>query len=244
MRTSTTVQTPARGGTAITESAVGGSCLVRVRGLSLSIGGRELLDGADLDILAGECVALTGPSGVGKTTLLNCVAGIVAPSEDSVFIMGRETSNDPTRQRSEFRLRHLGMVFQFGELIPELTARENVAFPSRLLGVDRDEAEQRALSWLERLGVGGCAHQHPAALSGGQVQRVGIARALAHSPSLILADEPTGMLDEESSEAVARILREVTQEVGVAVLIATHDPRLAALADRTVSLQRRALVPR
>lgn len=216
--------------------------ILRVHDLSLSVGGRELIHGAELDIAAGECVALTGPSGIGKTSLLNCIAGMVTPTAGSVWIIGHQLSRDRPVQRSEFRLRHIGMVFQFGELIPELSAGENVAFPSRLMGVQPAEADRRATTWLDRLGVGHCADRHPADLSGGEVQRVGIARALAHSPSLVLADEPTGMLDEENTDAVACLLRQVTQEVGVAVLIATHDARVAESTDRVVSLSQRLLV--
>jgi putative ABC transport system ATP-binding protein len=146
-------------------------------------------------------------------------------------------------QRSAFRLRRVGLVFQFGELLPELTVLENVTMPLRLLGVERAESEARADGWLVRLGLDGFGEKHPDALSGGEIQRAGIARALVHEPRLVLADEPTGALDEENADLVARMLAGAATETGAAVVIATHDPRVASAADRVLRLRDSRLVP-
>jgi len=210
--------------------------VLELRALAITIAGRTLMDDVAFNIEAGECCALVGPSGVGKTSLLNCIAGITAPTGGSVIVTGTETSALNPRERARFRLRRLGLVFQFGELLPELTARDNVALPSRLMGVSREEADARADRWLDRLDVTPRAGSHPGSLSGGEIQRVGIARALAHEPALVLADEPTGMLDEQNTDLVTRLLFDAARGSGTAVLLATHDPRVAATADQVLTL--------
>ena len=146
-------------------------------------------------------------------------------------------------KRSDLRLRHIGLVFQFGELLPEMTALENVALPLRLLGTSRLDAEEKAEEWLERLGLGGLGDRRPAVLSGGEVQRVGIARALAHEPRLVLADEPTGALDEENTARIAELFVGTAKEDGATVLVTTHDPIVASMADRTLRLHEGRLTP-
>jgi len=208
-----------------------------VEGLSLEVSARRLLSGASFGVDAGECVAVVGPSGVGKTSLLNCVAGIDTPAAGSVRIDDTELSLLRADERAGFRLRHIGLVFQFGELLPELTLLENVALPLRLMDRSRREAEDRALSRLDRLGLSHRAQARPELLSGGEIQRAAIARALIHEPSVVLADEPTGMLDEDSTAQVVGLLVETARQLGSALLLVTHDPLVAAAADRVLRMR-------
>jgi ABC-type lipoprotein export system ATPase subunit len=212
-------------------------------GLSIEVPGRTLLSRVDLEVRSGESVAIMGPSGSGKTSLLNCLSGIAKPTSGSVWVDGVEITRLRASQRSAFRLQWIGMVFQFGELLPELTVLENVSIPLRLLGIPRREAERRADDWLGRLDLVGSERKYPDALSGGEVQRVGIARALVHEPPLVLADEPTGALDEENAEHVAGILASAAGDFGAAVIIATHDPIVASVASRVLRLRDGRLVP-
>ena len=154
-----------------------------------------------------------------------------------------DLTNLTLSKRTAFRLRRIGMVFQFGELLPELTALENVTLPLRLMGFPRHEAERRATLWLDRLGLNERGRAHPDVLSGGEVQRVGIARALAHEPLLVLADEPTGALDEHNSRHIVKLLVGAAKELGAAVVVATHDPLVASGADRVLRLQGGCLAP-
>ena len=211
--------------------------------LSLDVPGRRLLDDVDLTAEAGECIAIVGPSGSGKTSLLNCLSGVTTPSAGSVQVEGVELTGLGTSKRTSFRLRRIGMVFQFGELLPELTALENVALPLRLMGRPRRDAERRAAAWLDRLGLGERGGAHPDVLSGGEVQRVGMARALAHEPSLVLADEPTGALDEANSKRIVGLLVGMAKEFGAAVVMTTHDPLVASKADRVFRLHSGRLAP-
>lgn len=220
-----------------------GSDRLEVGTLTLDVPGRRLLDDINLAAGAGECLAVVGPSGSGKTTLLNCLSGIAAPSGGSVRVDGMELTSLTLSKRTAFRLRRIGMIFQFGELLPELTALENVTLPIRLMGFSRHEAERRATLWLDRLGLKERAEAHPDVLSGGEVQRVGIARALAHEPLLVLADEPTGALDEHNSRHIAGLLVGAAKELGAVVVVATHDPLVASRADRVLRLQGGRLVP-
>lgn len=215
------------------------------RDLSLEVPGRRLLDGLDLQAASGECTAIVGPSGSGKTSLLNCLCGIVSPTTGSVWMDDMELSALRAAKRSRFRLHNVGMVFQFGELLPELTALENVALPLRMMGADRGDAEQRAGEWLGRLGIEGpeLRSSRPERLSGGEVQRVGVARALVHEPDLVLADEPTGALDEENTSLVVDLLASAAKELGAVVIVVTHDAAVAAKADRALKLSDGVLSP-
>jgi putative ABC transport system ATP-binding protein len=183
-----------------------------------------------------------GPSGSGKSTLLNCLAGIFLPSSGQVVIDGSTVTAMSVSARARLRLRRVGIVFQFGELLPELTVLENVALPLRLQGRGARVADGGARAMLERLGVAGHAAKHPTELSGGEVQRVGIARALVHEPSLVLADEPTGALDEDNAGLITGLLIGVARELGAAVVVATHDPTVAACANRVFRLRAGRLV--
>lgn len=214
-----------------------------VHGLTLDVPGRRLFDGITFTAEPGEFIAIMGPSGSGKTSLLNCLCGIAAPTAGSVIIDGVEVTRLGSTARAAFRLKHVGLVFQFGELLPELTVVENVSLPLRLLGVGREEAERRATDWLIRLGIGPHGGQHPDRLSGGEIQRAGIARALAHAPTLVLADEPTGALDEANASRIAGLLLTTAKETGTTVIVATHDPLVAARADRVLRLRDGQLIP-
>jgi ABC-type lipoprotein export system ATPase subunit len=208
-----------------------------VEDLSLKVPARRLLAGASFGVAAGECVAVVGPSGVGKTSLLNCVAGIDTPAAGSVRIDDTDLSLLRADERAAFRLRHIGLVFQFGELLPELTLLENVALPLRLMDASRRDAEDRARSRIDSLGLSHRAQARPELLSGGEIQRAAIARALVHEPSVVLADEPTGMLDEETTAKVVGLLVETARQLGSALLLVTHDPLVASTADRVLRMR-------
>lgn len=198
---------------------------------------RPVLDDASLTVEAGEVMAIMGPSGSGKSTLLNLMAGIMVPDSGSVQLGGTEISSLSISARAAFRLQNFGIVFQFGELLPELSVLENVSLPLRLQRAGAREAEKRAFSTLATLAVESLAEVFPAQLSGGEMQRVGIARALAHDPKVVLADEPTGALDEDNGRVVSRLLIDAAREKGAAVVIATHDQDVAAMTDRTLRLR-------
>ncbi|MCS7255871.1 MAG: ABC transporter ATP-binding protein [Thermomicrobium sp.] len=204
---------------------------------------RRLLDGVDLVVSPGTAAAIMGPSGSGKTTFLQCLCGIRRPTSGRVVIDGTEIWRLREDRRAAFRLARVGLVFQFGELLPELSAVENVMLPLRFLGWERSRAEQRAHQLLEELGLAHRATAHPEQLSGGEIQRVGIARALATAPALVLADEPTGMLDEMTARVVAQLLVSIARQQGAIVIIATHDPIVAGTCDVTYRLRDGRLWP-
>lgn len=202
-------------------------------------GARELhvLRGASLSLAAGEVVALVGPSGSGKSSLLHIVGLLEKPDAGVISLRGTPVDTDNDSRRTEERLRHIGFVYQFHNLLPEFTAQENIALAGRLAGKGRNKSLQSALEAMERLGLADRATHLPSQLSGGEQQRVAIARALANQPSLVLADEPTGSLDGSSGEKVADLLLEEAKTQNAAVLLATHDMELAARADRIVRLR-------
>jgi putative ABC transport system ATP-binding protein len=191
----------------------------------------------NLSVQAGEFVAIMGPSGCGKSTLLHLIGGLDRPTEGRVWLDGHELSTLDDTRLTEMRRRKIGFVFQFYNLIPVLTAIENAALPLILDGVPQTKARATATEWLKRVGLAGQLTHRPDQLSGGQQQRVAIARALVTEPALVMADEPTGNLDSRSSDEIAALLRQVSDEWGRAVLIVTHDPRIAAYADRIVFLK-------
>lgn len=195
------------------------------------------LDRVNLKVNAGEFVAVMGPSGCGKSTLLHLVGGLDRPSEGSVTIDGKSIAEMSDDTLTEMRRRKIGFVFQFYNLIPVLNAAENAALPVTLDGVRPAEAKKRAVAWLERFGLGDRLNNRPDQLSGGEQQRVAVARALVAEPALILADEPTGNLDTRSGDEVAGLLRDVSKQYGRTVVMVTHDPRIAAYADRIIFLK-------
>jgi putative ABC transport system ATP-binding protein len=199
--------------------------------LAFGFPGRDLFASVSFDLGRGESMSIVGPSGSGKSTLLGCVVGILLPAKGSVTIDGTRLSDLSTSARADFRLRRIGMVFQFGELLPELPVVENVSLPLVLAGVPRSEARVRASEALERLGLAPRSTAMPETLSGGEVQRAAIARALVTEPDLLVADEPTGMLDGRTSAAVISELRSAAAETGTALLVVTHDRDVAATAD-------------
>ncbi len=210
-----------------------GSLLIATS-LNKTYGHTPALDGADFSIHPGEVVAVMGPSGSGKSTLLHCLAGIVRPDSGTVHYNGRELTAMSDSERSGLRRGEFGFVFQFGQLVPELSCVENVALPLRLNGTKRKEAEARAESWMERLEVADVAHKRPGEVSGGQGQRVAVARSLVTAPRVLFADEPTGALDSLNGERVMELLTEAARESRTAVVLVTHEARVAAYSDREV----------
>ncbi|MER8033460.1 ABC transporter ATP-binding protein [Streptomyces hydrogenans] len=208
--------------------------LLEATGLSKAYGPTAALSGADFALRAGEVVAVMGPSGSGKSTLLHCLAGIVRPDAGTLTYDGRDLTALTDTARSALRRTDFGFVFQFGQLVPELSCVENVALPLRLNGEKRKAAEARAVEWLARLEVDDTAAKRPGEISGGQGQRVAVARALVSAPRVIFADEPTGALDSLNGERVMRLLTDASRDTGAAVVLVTHEARVAAWSDREV----------
>ncbi|MEV0006770.1 ABC transporter ATP-binding protein [Streptomyces sp. NPDC047973] len=208
--------------------------LLSAHSLHKAYGATPALDGASFSVRPGEVVAVMGPSGSGKSTLLHCLAGIITPDSGTVTYAGQELSAMSDARRSALRRSDFGFVFQFGRLVPELTCLENVALPLRLNGVRRARAERTAREWMERLEVEDLQAQRPGEVSGGQGQRVAVARALATSPKVVFADEPTGALDSLNGERVMDLLTDSARTSGTAVVLVTHEARVAAYSDRDV----------
>lgn len=217
--------------------------LLAARDLVKAHGRTEALRGASVELRAGEILAVTGASGSGKSTLLHCLAGIVRPDGGSVSYAGERLDTLPEKRLSELRRTEFGVVFQFGQLIPELTALDNVALPLMLAGAARRDAHERAGEWLERFGVRGQGDLRPGEMSGGQAQRTSLARALVTEPKVVFADEPTGALDSLSGEQVMTALVHTARDQGTAVLLITHDAQVAAYADRELRLSDGLVTP-
>ncbi len=195
------------------------------------------LRGIDLVIEAGEFMAIVGPSGSGKTTLLNLIGALDVPTAGRVEVMGRDLAQLNRQQRADLRLRELGFVFQAYNLVPVLTAIENVEFVLELQGMNRRQRQARAQQTLDELGLGELAERRPGAMSGGQQQRVAVARAVAARPRLVLADEPTANLDSDNAQALLGMMRRLRDEEGVSFVFSTHDPLVVSYASRVVSLR-------
>jgi putative ABC transport system ATP-binding protein len=208
--------------------------LLTAQDLRKTYGPTTALDGAEFSIHPGEVVAVMGPSGSGKSTLLHCLAGIVTPDAGSITYNGREVTAMSDAERSALRRSEFGFVFQFGQLVPELTCVENVALPLRLNGSPRKEAERTALAWMERLEVDELRKKRPGEVSGGQGQRVAVARALVTNPRVVFADEPTGALDSFNGERVMELLTDAARSANTAVVLVTHEARVAAYSDREI----------
>ena len=211
-----------------------GGSLIEARDLELSFGATPALRGASLAADAGEMLAVMGPSGSGKSTLLYCLAGILQPSAGEVWFGGRRIDTLGETERSALRRDRFGFVFQSGQLVPELSAVENVALPLLLGGMRRASALAQARPWFGRLGLDGLEGRRSGELSGGQAQRVALARGLITRPDVLFADEPTGSLDSLTGEQVMGLLTEAARDQGSTVILVTHEPRVAAYARREV----------
>jgi putative ABC transport system ATP-binding protein len=208
--------------------------IVEARDVRFSFGETPALQGASLTATPGEILAVMGPSGSGKSTLLHCLAGILVPASGEVWFDGQRIDTLNETRRSTLRRDRFGFVFQFGQLVPELTAEENVALPLLLGGARRAEALGKARGWLDKLGLDGLGGRRSGELSGGQAQRVALARGLVTRPTVLFADEPTGSLDSLTGEQVMELLVASAREQGTTVILVTHEPRVAAYADREV----------
>ena len=211
--------------------------VLEARDLVLSFGETPALRGASIAVKKGEVLAMMGPSGSGKSTLLHCLAGILVPDSGEVHVDGKRLDTMSEKQRSSLRRDRFGFVFQFGQLVPELTAEENVALPLLLGGVHRQEALRAARTWFERLQLDGLECHRSGEMSGGQAQRVALARGMVAQPEVLFADEPTGSLDSLTGELVMDLMTSVAREEGTTVVLVTHEARVAAYADREVILR-------
>ena len=211
--------------------------MIEIKGLTKSFGSLQVLKGIDLCIEKGEIVSIVGPSGAGKTTLLQILGTLDKPDSGSVVVDGIETSTLSTNKLSEFRNTHLGFVFQFHQLLPEFTAIENIMIPAYIAGMKPKETRSRAEELLEFMGLSDRATHKPNELSGGEKQRVAVARALMNNPSVILADEPSGSLDSKNKEELHKLFFELRDKFGQTFVIVTHDETLATLTDRTIHLK-------
>jgi putative ABC transport system ATP-binding protein len=219
------------------------SAVLRLASVRKSVpGGRVLFDGLELDLQPGEHLAIRGESGVGKSTLLNLIAGLDDPDDGAIVVSGRELGELDEAARTDLRRDAIGFVFQAFHILPHLTLAQNIALPLLLQKRARGEALAAAGEMLAAVGLGDRRQSYPKELSGGEMQRVAIARALVHQPALILADEPTGNLDPETAAVIMDLLGRSVRERGAAMLLVTHSPAAAALADRTLLLTRRGLV--
>ena len=211
--------------------------LVEARGVHRSFGSTPALRGANVSIDAGEIVAVMGPSGSGKSTLLHCLAGIYTPDRGEVWFQGQRLDRMNEAKRTELRRTAFGFVFQFGQLVPELTVADNIALPLLFNRADRKDAYRKADEWLDRLELEGLGSRRTGELSGGQAQRVAIARALVIRPRVLFADEPTGSLDSLTGERTMDLLTDLARAEGTTVVLVTHDARVAAYADREVMVR-------
>jgi putative ABC transport system ATP-binding protein len=223
-----------KSGAPVTANSPGPARLIEARDLVLSFGSTPALRGASLGVGQGEIVAVMGPSGSGKSTLLHCMAGILTPDQGEVWFGGQRLDTLSDEHRSELRRNRFGFVFQSGQLVPELTAEENVALPLLLSGTRRGPAMTAARDWFATLGLDGLQRRRSGELSGGQAQRVALARGMVARPEVLFADEPTGSLDSVSGELVMDLLTAAAREHGTTVILVTHDARVAAYADREV----------
>ncbi len=211
--------------------------MIHVRNIRKSFGTLEVLKGIDLDINKGEVVSIVGKSGAGKTTLLQIIGTLDKADSGTVSIGGTDITTLSQTALADFRNTHIGFVFQFHQLLPEFTAIENVMMPALIAGTAKRQARERAMQLLQMLGLEQRAGHKPAALSGGEKQRVAVARALINNPDVVLADEPSGSLDTENKTELHRLFFELRDRLGQTFVIVTHDESLAALTDRTIHMQ-------
>lgn len=210
--------------------------MLKLTNITKSFGSLQVLKGLDLEIHRGEVVSIIGPSGAGKTTLLQIMGTLDRPDGGSVSFDGVAVEAMKERELSAFRNRHIGFVFQFHQLLPEFTALENVMIPAFIGGVERREAEAQAMELLQLMGLGDRAQHKPNELSGGEKQRVAVARALINKPDVVLADEPSGSLDSHNKEELYRLIFDLRNRLGQTFVIVTHDEALAQMTDRTIHI--------
>ena len=211
--------------------------MIELRGIQKSFGNLQVLKGIDLAIKRSEIVSIVGPSGAGKTTLLQIMGTLDSPDAGQVFIGGEEVSRLSEKQLSAFRNRHIGFVFQFHQLLPEFTAIENIMIPALIARRRREEARSAATELLRLMGLSDRADHKPNELSGGEKQRIAVARALINRPDVVLADEPSGSLDTQNKEELHQLFFDLRKQLGQTFVIVTHDEGLAALTDRTIHMK-------
>ena len=217
--------------------------MINIQGITKSFGNLQVLKGIDLHIGKGEIVSIVGPSGAGKTTLLQIIGTLDRPDSGSVTVDGINVSGLSTNKLSDFRNRHIGFVFQFHQLLPEFTALENIMIPAFIAGKGRSKAKARAEELLQFLGLADRANHKPNELSGGEKQRVAVARALVNEPAVILADEPSGSLDTKNKAELHQLFFDLRDKFGQTFVIVTHDEQLAAITDRTIHMKDGLLMP-
>ncbi len=211
--------------------------MIIIKGIKKSFGSLEVLKGIDLHINRGEVISIVGPSGAGKTTLLQIIGTLDKPDEGSISIDGIDVTSLSSKKLSDFRNRHIGFVFQFHQLLPEFTALENIMIPAYIAGSSTKAARQRAEELLQFMGLSNRAHHKPNELSGGEKQRVAVARALVNNPAVILADEPSGSLDSKNKEELHQLFFDLRNKYGQTFVIVTHDEGLASITDRTIKMR-------
>lgn len=211
--------------------------MIDIKNITKSFGSLQVLKGIDLHINKGEIVSIVGPSGAGKTTLLQIIGTLDRPDTGTVCVDGIDTSKLSTKKLSDFRNQHLGFVFQFHQLLPEFTAIENIMIPAYIAGVSPKQAKRRAKELLDFMGLADRASHKPNELSGGEKQRVAVARALVNNPAVILADEPSGSLDSKNKEELHKLFFDLRDQFGQTFVIVTHDETLASITDRTIHLR-------
>lgn len=211
--------------------------MIEIKNIRKSFGSLEVLRGIDLTINKGEVVSIVGPSGAGKTTLLQIIGTLDKPDTGTIYVDGIDVTTLSQKKLSDFRNEHIGFVFQFHQLLPEFTAIENVMIPAYIAGVSNKEARKRAEDLLGFMGLSERAHHKPNELSGGEKQRVAVARALINNPAVILADEPSGSLDSKNKEELHQLFFDLRDKFGQTFVIVTHDESLAQLTDRTIHMR-------
>ena len=211
--------------------------MIDIKEVTKSFGNLQVLKGINLHINKGEMVSIVGPSGAGKTTLLQIIGTLDKPDSGNIIIEGTNVSQLSTKKLSEFRNQHIGFVFQFHQLLPEFTAIENIMIPAFIAGVSRNKAKERAEELLALMGLSDRADHKPNQLSGGEKQRVAVARALVNNPAVVLADEPSGSLDSKNKAELHQLFFELRDKLGQTFVIVTHDEELAKLTDRTIHMK-------
>ncbi len=210
--------------------------MIEIKGVTKSFDNLRVLKGVDLKIEKGEVISIVGPSGAGKTTLLQLIGTLDRPDSGSICFNGRDLCTMSQKELAKFRNKHIGFVFQFHQLLPEFTALENITIPALIAGRNQRDAEKEAMELLKIMGLEERAHHKPAQMSGGENQRVAVARALINHPDVVLADEPSGSLDSYNKEELHRLFFELRDRFGQTFLIVTHDEKLASITDRTIHM--------